>query len=468
MKPSFSSISIAVASSLLIGGPAAALEINAALRTAVGGQADGARDLGQGDLSSNEVLYVNFSPRVSVEFNREWTMYLRGRAFIPTGDVIDNDETQSTLQRETKSFVKLDEAWLRYGGLTSYPGESIRLGHQFVRENDRSWVGRDLDAVSWVINTTRFSSSAGVFYQFSPYRSDGLDLPPELRKRVYGYGNFATDWMPEQQVGVRGLHARDINGSLPGLGEVTDSGEKVQAVNLTWLGLYFNNGYLNARNPNRLKYWADVNFVFGDTISADLGNARTVAGFSKQKVGAVASTVGVRWRPGVWPVSVGAEYAYSGGGGKSQYQQSGIQGNSVQFTGVSTSTYRYNEALRAQLGNLRIATMYASVNLQKDDFALIVQKFDKDDRFAPIVTNNLAVATIPGSSDVGYGVDLVASHYLQTNGLLRSLDDGGGLVTEDPRSAIRLRASLFNPGNAYAAGSDVNYRVILEATLWWF
>ena len=216
-------------------GSSQAIEINAAVRTAVGAQADGPRDLGQGDLSSNETLYLNLSPRLSVEFDRQWTLYLRGRAFIPTGDVVDNDATQSTLQRQTKSFVKLDEAWLRYSGFTSYPGESVRLGHQFVRENDRAWVGRDLDAVSWVINTTRFSSSVGTFYQFSPYRSDGLELPPDQRKRIYGYGNFATDWMPEQQIGVRGLHARDVGG-LPRPGDFVDPDTKLEAVNLTWIG----------------------------------------------------------------------------------------------------------------------------------------------------------------------------------------------------------------------------------------
>lgn len=459
----------AIASALLfVGTHATALEINSALRTAIGGQADGARDLGQNGLSSNEIVYLNFSPRVSVEFNREWTFYLRGRAFLPSGDVVDNDETQSTLQRETKSFVKLDEAWLRYSGFTSYPGESVRIGHQFVRENDRSWLGRDVDAIYWVFNTTRFTSSAGVLYQFSPYRSDGIELPPEQRQRLYGHGNLATDWVPEHQIGLRGLHARDIGG-LPAINMMAGADAKLEEVNLTWLGAYFNNGYLNARNPNAIKYWADVTYLFGETLSANLGSNRTVTGFRRQNIGAVASTVGVRWRPGVWPVSVGAEYAYSGGGGASQYRQSGIQGNSVQFTGASASTYRYNEALRAQLGNLRIATLYASVNLPNDDLAVVLQKFTKDDRFAPIVTNNISVGTVGGgSTDVGYGVDLIASHYLQTSGLLRSLDDGGGLVTEDPRSAIRLRASLFNPGNAYAAGSDINYRVIVEATLWWF
>jgi alginate production protein len=466
MKTKFSA---ALASAIFLAAPqAVALQINSALRTAVGGQADGPRDLGQNDLSSNEIVYLNFSPRVSIEFSQDWTMYLRGRAFLPSGDVIDNDETQSTLQRETKSFVKLDEAWIRYSGFTSYPGESVRIGHQFVRENDRSWLGRDVDAIYWVLNTTRFTSSAGVFYQFSPYRSDGIDLPPEQRKRIYGHGNFSTDWLPEHQVGFRALHARDVDGSLPSLAATTAADSKLEAVNLTWLGVYFSNGYLNARNPNSIKYWADVTYLFGDTVTAGLANDRSVARFNRQSIGAVASTVAVRWRPGVWPVSVGAEYAYSGGGGKSQYRQSGIQGNSVQFTGASASSYRYNEALRAQLGNLRIATLYASLNLPSNDFSIVLQKFNKDDRFAPIVTNNLSVGTVGGSTDVGYGLDFIASHYLQIPAVLRSLDDGGGLVTEDPRSSIRLRASLFNPGNAYAAGSDINYRVIVEATLWWF
>ena len=99
--------------------------------------------------------------------------------------------------------------------------------------------------------------------------------------------------------------------------------------------------------------------------------------------------------------------------------------------------------------------------------SLIVQKFNKDDRFAPILTNNVSADTGP-SSDIGYGIDVVASHYLPTFGVLKDLYEDDDSVSEDPRSAIRLRASLFNPGKAYASGADINYRVILEASLWVF
>lgn len=453
---------------VLIGsGNAEAIEINTALRTAIGGQADGARDLGQGNLASNEVLYLNVSPRVSVELNKEWTFYFRGRAFLPTGDVLDSDETQTTLQRETKSFVKLDEAWLRYGGFTSYPGESVRLGHQIIRENDRSWLGRDLDAVYWVFNTTQLTSSAGVSHQFSAYRSDGIELQSELRDRIYGHANIATDWKPEHQIGFRAMHARDING-FPSTQEAVGSDPKLEEVNLTWLGLYLSNGYLNPKSPTSLQYWGDVTYLVGNTINASLSPNKFVSGFSKQEIAAVASTAAIRWRPFIVPIAFGAEYAYSGGGGKSQYRQSGLQGNAVQFTGITTSVYRYNEALRAQLGNLRVASVYASFTMPSDEFAVVAQKFEKDDKRVSIVTNNISAPTNNTSADVGYGVDFIASHFLTKGTLLTSQDDDGGDVNEDPRSAIRLRASLFNPGRAYAPGSDINYRVIVEATLWWF
>ncbi|MBA4284097.1 MAG: hypothetical protein C0434_01010 [Xanthomonadaceae bacterium] len=446
--------------------PCAAIEIGTALRTSVGGQADGARDLGLGDQSSNEILYVNLAPRFSIEFDRNWVFYLRGRAFVPTGDVLDTDEGQTTLSREVKSFVKLDEAWLRFGGFTSYPGESVRIGHQFIRENERSYVGRDADALYWVLNTTKFQSSAGILYQFNAYRSDGIDLPLDQRKRVYGYGNISTDWMPEHQIGLRGLHARDVGG-LPGAGRPVNAETKLEEVNLTWLGVYLSNGYLNPRKPNAIKYWADATYLVGSTLSNTLGQNRLTSGFDRQSTSAVASTVGVRWRPGVLPLLVGAEYAYSGGGTQSQYRQSGLQSNATPFTGITTSTYRYNEALRAQLGNLRVATLYTSYSLPNDEVSLIVQKFNKDDRFVGILSNNVSAATGP-STDIGYGIDVVASHYLPTFGVLKNLYEDDDSISEDPRSAIRLRASIFNPGKAYAPGSDINYRVILEASLWVF
>lgn len=461
-------LSVATAGVLVATSPslAAAVQVGTALRTSIGAQADGERDLGLGNQSSNEILYVNLAPRLSIEFNRDWVFYLRGRAFVPTGDVLDTDEGQTTLSREIKSFVKLDEAWLRFGGFTSYPGESVRIGHQFIRENERSYVGRDVDALYWVFNTTRVQSSLGILYQFNAYRSDGIDLPLDQRKRVYGYGNVSTDWFPEHQVGFRGLHARDVGG-LQEPGQPVNQETKLEEVNLTWLGVYFSNGYLNPRKPNTVKYWADATYLVGSALNTNLGSNQLVTGFNKQSVSAVASTVGVRWRPGVLPLLIGAEYAYSGGGTQSQYRQSGLQSNATPFTGITTSTYRYNEALRAQLGNLRVATVYGSYSLPNDEISLIVQKFNKDDRFIGILSNNVSAATGP-STDIGYGVDIVASHYLPTFGVLKNLYEDDDSVSEDPRSAIRLRASIFNPGKAYASGANINYRVIIEASLWVF
>lgn len=446
---------------------ASAIDINAAVRAIGSYQLDGPADLGLLGGKSEDNFFLDVAPRVLIQIDNSWTGYLRGRAFLPTGSVVDTADTQINQQRKVKSFVKLDEAWLQYNGLTNYPGESVRFGHQLMRQNDTTWISQDADAAQWVVDTTLLKANAGIVHQFSSYRSDGIPLPASQRDRLYGFATFSRDWSTEHSIGVRALHASDLK-NLPGVGSTVSESPKLEDSNLTWVGLFAENRYFERRRSKPVAYWADVTYLSGNTNVATRGSGGLINNIRPQNISAVASTVGVRVRPFEFPVAFGSAYAYSGGGGKSQYQQSGLQGNVTNFTGTPTSIYLYNSALGAELGNLRVATAYASYRTELYDASLIYQNFQKDDARVAITANRVVAATNGTSRDVGNGVDFVLSRYFRTLNTSGKLTDGADVVRQEPMSTVRLRASIFDPGKAYGPGADLNYRVTLETILWWF
>lgn len=446
---------------------ASALGIDIAVRGIGSYQLDGPADLGLQGGESTDNFFLDVAPRVLIEIDDSWTGYLRGRAFLPTGAVVDTAESQINQQRRVKSFVKLDEAWLQYNGLTNYPGESVRIGHQLMRQNDTTWINQDADAVQWVVDTTLLKANAGLVHQFSSYRSDGIPLPARQRDRLYGFATFSQDWAPENNAGVRVLHAADFK-NLPRTGAVVSDSPKLEDSNLTWIGVFADNRYFERRRSKPLAYWADVTYLLGTTDTARLGPGGVITAKQSQSISAIASTVGVRIRPFEFPIAFGSAFAYSGGGGKAQYQQSGLQGNVTNFTGTPTSIYLYNSALGAELGNLQIVTAYVSYRSELYDASLIYQNFQKDDVRAPITTNRVLANTPQASRDVGNGLDFVFSRYFRTPNVSAKLSDGADVVRQEPMSVVRLRASVFDPGAAYGPGTDFNYRVTLETILWWF
>ncbi len=446
---------------------AKALGFNFAVRGIGSYQSEGPSDLGLLGGGTRDNFFLDVAPRVLIDIDSSWTGYVRGRAFLPSGRVIDSSETQANQRQAVKSFVKLDELWLQYKGLTNYPGESIRVGHQLIRQHDTTWISQDADAVQWIVNTTLFNANLGLINQFRNYRSDGVPLPAPQRDRLYGFGSFSFDWAAEHSLGIRVLHASDLK-NLPAAGSSVSSSPKLEDSQLTWLGFFAENRYFDSRRPRVFAYWADVTYLYGKSLTTQVGPGRAATRPRQQDIGAVASTLGVRYKPFIIPISIGAVYTYSGGLDRTQYRQSGLQGNVANYTGTATSIYMYNTTLGAELGNLKVATGFLSYRTLTNDVSIILQNFSKDHARAPIITNQVIAQTNTTSRDIGNGLEVVLSHYFQPQDVSENLTDGASVVRQEPRSSIRLRASLFDPGAAYASGADMDYRVTLETVLWWF
>jgi len=452
-------------SALLVLTPAAALKLDYRIKANASALAERVPEAA-GVAPDQQQLYADFTPWLHLQFSPEWAAFLRARAFVPTDEVLLPAGDSNRAGEPAEAFVGLKEAWVEYGGLTSYPGEVLRLGRQRLRQPDAQWWDADIDALRWMFDTTLLQADLGVARQFHSYRSDDPPLPDEQRDRSYLLGAVATEWRPDHRVGLRLVHAIDDN-DLPAAGSRPAADTELQRDRATWIGLHADNRAYDGPESPALAYWASWTWLSGEQRRAVLDAAGAVSGVGAQDLSASSAEAGLRYRlPGAWPLQFGAAYMHSSGGSdgqdSEQYRQSGLQTNSSRYTGTRAQLSRYTDAYRVQLGNVDAATAFTSLSRGAWDASLVYNRFRRADGAAPVRADAFPLAPVNANTFLGQGYDLVLSRYFALGSVLpRYASDSEG------ESALRLRASLFDPGAAYGADVASAYRIALELTLWY-
>jgi len=445
---------------------ASAVETDFAWKTNVTAEADGGRDFGLLGNDNSREGYLDATPWAHFQFSPQWSAFVRLRLFAPTGAVLPNGNDNNNVAASSSAFLGLKEAWIDYGGLTSYPDESIRLGRQRIREDDAMFWDQDLDALRWMFNTTLLQTEIGVGHEFSTYRTDDVKLPPDQKDRTYAFGTLSGEWHPQQRVGVRVVHADD-DGDQPQLGEITSSQQKLTNGHMTWAGFFFDNHYYDGPDSPALAYTGSMTWLFGSQHTATIDPSHLVVGEDSGNLHAWAADLGLRYRLPFErvPVQLGASYTYSSGGHagdmSDQFAQTGLQSNYSTFTGTRALINRFTDSYRAELGNLRVASAFASLNLGDWDTSVIWSRYHRVNGDAPVVVDNILAEPNTISRDLGNGYDVVLTRYLGGKSEQQSY-----LLADEHQSSLRLRGSVFDPGAAYTA-ADTEYRVTLELTLWY-
>jgi len=447
--------------------PAAAVETDYALKADIAAVDETAGDFGRLGKGSSTQAYIDATPWAHFQFSQAWSGFVRVRLFAPTGTVQTAANDNNNLGPTDQAFVGLKEAWVDYAGFR-YPGESIRLGRQRVREDDAMYVDQDVDAVRWMFNTTLVQSELGVGREFSTYRTDDIGLPPDQKHRMYVFGNLGGEWRAYQRVGVRAMYVHD-DYDLPQVGQATNIGTKLTSGNLLWVGAYLNNHYYDGASAPPLAYSASLNWLSGNQRTALIDpTTRVVTDVTDRRVShAWAADLGLRYRIPVekFPLQIGAAYVYSSGGTgtnlSTQYSQTGLQSNYSRFTGTDSLTERFTDAYRAELGNLKVGTAYASINLGQWNTSVIYNHFDRVHGSAPVYADNISVEPVNNRSSLGNGYDVVVTRFFG-----KQVGHSDLLSGDEPQSSIRLRGSVFKPGAAYGPQARSEYRVTLELVLW--
>lgn len=457
---------------LALATPVAAQDVDYAIRSTAALQQDGKSDLGLAGGSAQSILVLNLAPRILVEFGPTWTGYLRARIFLPTRRVTPFDSSAPDSAGPANSFGGLNEFWLQYNGLTSYPGEALRVGRQHIRQVGNEWWDQDADALRWILDTTLLRTEAGIAHQLSAYRTDGAPIPPAQRDRSYLFGSVSADWRPQHRLGLR-LTAAGDSLILPPIGAASTPDAKLVDARLTWVGLFADNGFATINTDvQRLYYEGTATYLTGHQNVAVRDAGGIITDHLYQDVAAWQASAGLRWRP-AWrlPLQIGGGYVYSEGGADAthsrQYQQTGMQSNASYFTGTSTLIERYSETLRADLGNLRVLTGLVSLAFADNETSLVYHRLRRDSGAAPIATQNVIALPVNDSKDIGSALDLEYTHYLgRTARRPGLLERGDAFTAQQRKSLVALRASVFRPGDAYGPTASLDYRLYLEVTLW--
>lgn len=444
------------------------VEADWGLKLKLGGLVEGERDLGLSatPVESTEVGYLDAYGSVLLRFSPDFATYARVQGYLPSGDVYQEEDNRTV---RAKGYGALREAWMEYGGLTTYPGEVVRLGLQRVRDPDGLWWDRDIESLRWIFDTTLLQWHVGVAQQFDNYRTDDVELSLSQENRAYFLAGLGGQWQPGNFVGLRGSYAADRSDDddfTPSGATTLDSSRKNRERNYSWVGLNLHNGYYDYEAPPAFAYWVEGVMLTGSSEFARIDDSNPLAPRvvrDEEDVRAFGGDVGLRVRMSSAPLQIGAAYAYgqgnSGSGDNETFEQTGLQSNRSRFTGTRSTLYRFNEALQADLTNLHVATAYFSVPTPRFDMSVVYHRFERDDEFAAIETDGIDVDPVNSSSDIGRGYDLVMAYYFGEQG-------SGYGWGDDLRNNVRLRGSLFQPGKAYGAAAEDQHRAVFEVTLW--
>ena len=436
-----------------------------------------ARDLGlapdgEEPAEARNASYVELNPYLHWQFGDAGGLFVRAQLFTSGGDeVIQNEDEQPVA---ADNYAAIRELWVEFGGLTSFPGEVMRLGLQRVKEQDGLWWDRDIESLRWIFDTTLVQAQLGVAEQFGTWRSDDVELSPSQKKRAYAFGTLTRQWSPGHFYGIRAAYAMD-HGDLPEVGEAIEPDTKTRQRDYLWIALRSENGYYDPRNTRGSVYWFEAMALAGRREAATQGltdpadptsePSGTVEEIRKENVSALAGDMGLRFRlPLVFPMNLGFMAAAAQGdraGDQSHvFEQTGLESNRSRYTGTRTLIHRFNEALAADFSNLLAANAFISMPYELADFSLVYHRFARHSGDESFTADGIDARPVTDSRDLGTGVDFVATRYFR--GFARQTSDDD----EDARSNIRLRASRFTPGAAFGDDVKDQYRVMAELTLW--
>jgi alginate production protein len=437
-----------------------------------------ARDLGlalDGEEAQEErnTSYVDISPYLHWQFGEAGAFYARAQLFTSGGDEVVQNENELPVPSE--NYAAIRELWLEWGGITSFPGEVLRLGRQRIKEQDGLWWDRDVESLRWIFDTTLVQAQLGVAEQFGTWRSDDVELSPSQEKRAYVFGTMTRQWSPGHFYGLRAAYAMD-HGDLPEIGETVEPDTKTRKRDYLWLALRSENGYYDPRNTRGSVYWFEAMALTGRREAATQGStdpsdptappSGTVDEIREETVTALAGDMGLRFRlPLVFPMNLGFMAAAAQGdraGDQSHvFEQTGLESNRSRYTGTRTLIHRFNEALGADFTNLLAGNAFISMPYELADFSLVYHRFARHSKDQSISADGIDARPTTDSRDVGTGWDLVVTRYFR--GFARQTSDDD----EDARSNLRLRASRFTPGAAFGEDVKDQTRVMLELTLWY-
>ncbi|QEY16459.1 hypothetical protein D0C16_10985 [Cellvibrio sp. KY-GH-1] len=368
--------------------------------------------LSLGGSQNGTLAGLNLKPQLGWKGASSWQIYFEGQLFAANNESdveFDSDQGSST------EFANLRELWIGHQGFSDYPGDTLRLGVERQRWQDGFIFDSSLLGASWQLDTSLLKLQLGYGEQQDDLRTDDYFLPKEVEKLSLSYAN--ARWQYGYGHAISSYY-------LYGEGE-----ENPLDTQLQWAGIGLENGYYS-NSVSAFSYSAFFHAVQGTQFYAPTNRLEDISG--------TAVDVGARWQFDVsWQPTIGLQYVAADAGAEG-YRPTGFESNRAKFTGTRSSLYRLNEAIRADLRNLEVASVYlALAQYRQWDFNLVLSDFSLDDVRESYYLNGKPHMLVGDDAHLGRGLDLVFSGYLNRK--------GPGLFSLGYfDSVIRLRLSAFD------------------------
>ncbi|MDX1456344.1 MAG: alginate export family protein [Marinobacter sp.] len=420
---------------------------------------EGDRRLGlmPGEETDSNELGIDVKPEWVWQLSPHWRSKLRLQAFAATGQVDISDDIGGT---ETDGFVALREAWIDYNGLTAYPGESIRLGRERLKEDSGMWWDDDLTLVRWIVDTSLLDATVGMGQKLAELRTDANELPEDEQDIARFFATTRWQWRKDHYLSFLLSHGEGVGNQA---GQAAARGESVSegyVGSLTWAGVSADRAYFDWHSHNTIQYFASLAGVTGSEDTSQPDPAMP-SGFGERErdVNGWAADLGLRAQlvdSPRWVVGVHGAMA-SGGGDESQsdaFRQTGLESNRSRFTGTRSQIQRFGEAVQPQWRNLKVATVYTALT-DRDAWAanLLYHRYWLNDADGVFESDLIEPGFAGSSDDLGESIDLVLDFY------------GDSAATSWAAFDVRLRGGVFLPGQAYGDDADdARHRVVLDLT----
>ncbi len=399
-----------------------------------------------------ESLFLEVGFEAVYQLDNAWSVFMDMRAFAANGEsssTFDDVETgRTTRTSDTDSFLHMRQLWLRYHGLTKYPKEYLTFGLQRIRSSSPIWWDADLESLVWSFSATRLRLQTGIGERFDTYRTNN-ELSQIDKDKLRFFAEAAYDWQAYHELTLRGMFTNQDSSDIPE--DVLSGAPDGSNGEWLWFGVGLASNWTKRRSKSPFAY--NMEWIGLKGSSDFMGESGQM--LDNHDISSWALDAGVRYDMTDIPASVGMTFSQGSGGFSTEesnlFVQTGLHSNRGRFVGNRQYLFRYNEALRPDLTNLIHAAIFASCTLD-DDYLLAgaVSTFQRDDTRFPIYRKSQPLEMNRKSNDLGYGIDLSLRYNFDRS------------ILSVPISFLRVRSSVFLPGDAFDDEDDTAYRVVLE------
>jgi alginate production protein len=313
--------------------------------------------------------------------------------------------------KDDEKRLQVKQAFLSFSGLPD--GATVKLGRQRFRD-EREWLAdEELDGIRLFHHISRFAGEVS-----AARRNDRDLLNDQEFDKVDNYF-------------LRGLFAanKDQRADLYLLGQ---NDRRDNDEDRLYLGLYSGGEPLDD-----LDYWLNLAYLWGEADSND------IRAYGVDVGGTYVFDV-------AFDPSITLGYAYGSGdaepddGRDGNFRQTGLQDNTARLNGLIRLKY-YGETVDPELSNLQIASAGVGIRPTKStSLDLVYHNYRQVEASTQVRDWELRKDPNGRSTDIGYGVDLVAGYRIK------------------PHYKGSLIFGHFRPGSAFDDDADDAYYAELE------